>query len=219
MSPFGARLEQFFPGTGSPTSSSCDSFPGIAPMLGTGTPASNDLPKLMILYVVISLCHLLFGENKAFSFFSPMKHLCVSNVFSCPRALVSHLSSLVFSSLSAEKGGNGTEFSTWSQVCADSLDNSVTGFSVFSSDLLFLLSIILILPCFQWRFAWGSWHDCWSYHLLLREFSPLIKSRRISDPSFLHGMFWICQQGFSCSDVPFCLARWLRNSQDFAICN
>ena len=39
----------------------------------------------------------------------------ISPCFKCPRALVSHLSTLVFPSPSSEKGVSGAEFSTWSK--------------------------------------------------------------------------------------------------------
>lgn len=113
---FGQDQSSFSQGTGTPTSSSSHPFPGIAPMLGTCIPALNDLPKLMILFLVIGLCHLLFWANKAFSFFLHETPPCLKCPLS-PQGLVSRLSSLVFSSPSAEKGGVELNSAPGASVC------------------------------------------------------------------------------------------------------
>lgn len=88
-----------------------------APMLGTRIPASSDLPKLKILYVIIRSLSLPFLTKQGLFHFSSMKYLHVSNVLSCPRALVSHLATLVFPSFSSEKGGVELNSAPEASVC------------------------------------------------------------------------------------------------------
>lgn len=128
--------------------------------------ASSHLQQLMILYVVIrSLLSPFLAKQEHFAFFFHETAPC----FQCPPlpqglGFPSFHPSFPISLL--WEGNERRWIQHLKQVCADRLDNNIIVFSLLFSDLLFSHSIILLLLCFQQRFAWGGWCDSWSYRLM-----------------------------------------------------